>query len=93
MEEFILGIEKPPSAARCCSDLWKCDEAEQYREDKGRPVQHSAYSQAVEVTTTGSHCAHEFSKIEELSAFLHEQQKYPGLLRTMFLLTSILEVK
>lgn len=47
----------------------------------------------MEVTATGRHCAHEFSKIKEASTFLHAQQKYPGLWRTAVLLDSILEVK
>ena len=47
----------------------------------------------MEVTATGRHCAHEFSKIEEVSILLHIQQKYPGLWGTMVLLASVLEVK
>jgi len=45
------------------------------------------------VTATGCHCAQEFSKNEDVSVFLHPQQKYPGLWRTMVLLASVLEAK
>lgn len=37
----------------------------------------------MEVTTTGRHCAHEFSKTEDVSIFLHAQQKSPGFWRAM----------
>lgn len=59
--------------------------------ERKRSPYHSAYNKAREATTTGRHCAHEFSNIEDVSIFLHSQQKYPSLWRTVVLLPSVLD--
>lgn len=61
--------------------------------ERKRSLYHSAYNKAREATTTGRHCAHEFSKIEYVSIFLHSQQKYLSLWRTVVLLPSVLDFR